>query len=42
MLGMSDILSGDIQSLRDRELNLSKAYRVLTVWLNVIGKYNKL
>ena len=38
MLGLVDAWTEAIQALRVHELKLSKKYRVLIMWLNVIGK----
>lgn len=37
MLGYSDHLSGLLQARRLRELDLSRKFRWLIVWLNVVG-----
>lgn len=39
MLGLSETLATTLQGQRERELNLSKDFRWLIVWLNVVGKY---
>lgn len=37
MMGVSDRVSQLIQSLRVSELNSSKSFRILIVWMNMIG-----
>lgn len=36
LMGMTDIVSSDIQNLRVKELDLSKKFRKLIVWMNCI------
>lgn len=38
MMGLSDRISGLIQSLRIIELDTSKAFRMFFVWISMIGK----
>lgn len=38
MLGLSEVLANTLQAQRERELDLSKDFRWLIVWLNVVGK----
>lgn len=38
MLGLTDRLSGLVQDLRDAELDFSKQFRLLIVWINMIGE----
>jgi ATP-binding cassette subfamily C (CFTR/MRP) protein 1 len=38
LLGLTAALETNIQSLRNTELNKSRKYRWMIVWLNVIGK----
>jgi len=39
MTGLSEAVSHSIQSHRVTELQSSKAFRLLVVWLNMIGNY---
>jgi ATP-binding cassette, subfamily C (CFTR/MRP), member 1 len=38
MLGLSDCLGSILQNRRKRELDLSRKFRWLIVWLNVVGE----
>jgi len=38
LLGMSNSWLSDIQSLRNQELKLSKKFRMLIVYMNVLGQ----
>lgn len=38
LTGLTQLVSENVQSLRTKELNLSKDFRVLNAWLMVIGK----
>lgn len=42
MLGLSEVLANSLQKQRERELDLSRDFRWLIVWLNVVGKYSTL
>lgn len=40
LMGMTNIVSSDIQNLRVRELDLSKKFRRLIVWMNCICNFS--
>lgn len=41
MMGLSDYILGSIQGFRIYEVNLSKKFRMMVVWLNAIGKMSQ-
>ena len=40
MMGLTDLVSGILQDLRVRELNLSKRYRMITTGRNALSRNN--
>lgn len=38
MMGISDIIESEIQDARVTELRLSKHFRWMIVWINMVGK----
>lgn len=39
MMGLSELMKDKIQELRVGELNLSKKYRALVSWINLMGMF---